>query len=227
MAMIEELTRRRTSADIVFERLYADIMSLRLMPGAKMSEVEVAERFGVSRQPVRDAFARLGKLDLLLVRPQRATRVRRFSHAGIAAARFVRLALELETVGRATARWDGAMVDRFADCIAAQRAAVASEDPAAFVEHDNAFHGLLSEAAGAAFSFGLVMEKKGQVDRICMLSLKEADGMRVLIGDHEDLLAAMDRGDPEGARAVLRRHLERIEPTLAAISERHRAYFEP
>ncbi|MEL6920239.1 MAG: GntR family transcriptional regulator, partial [Pseudomonadota bacterium] len=49
---------RRTTADAVFDQLLDEIVSLSLTPGTKLSEVDVAKRFGVSRQPVRDAFNR-------------------------------------------------------------------------------------------------------------------------------------------------------------------------
>ena len=52
---------RRTTVDCVFERLHADIINLNLLPGAKLSEVEVARQMDVSRQPVREAFIRLDK----------------------------------------------------------------------------------------------------------------------------------------------------------------------
>ena len=65
---------RRTTADVVFEQLHREIASLTLLPGTKLSEAEVARRFGVSRQPVREAFSRLGNLELLLVRPQKGNR---------------------------------------------------------------------------------------------------------------------------------------------------------
>lgn len=45
---------RRTSVDVVFDHLYDEISSLNLLPGDKISEAEIAARFGVSRQPVRD-----------------------------------------------------------------------------------------------------------------------------------------------------------------------------
>ena len=70
MVFVHEINERRTSADVVFESLFEEIVALDLLPGAKMSEVEVAKRFGVSRQPVRDAFSRLGSLGLLVIRPQ-------------------------------------------------------------------------------------------------------------------------------------------------------------
>lgn len=96
----EEVFERRTTADMVFDQLYEDIASLKVLPGSKLSEAEIARRFGVSRQPVRDAFNRLGNLDLLLIRPQRATEVRGFSMDRVQHARFVRLAVELEVVHR-------------------------------------------------------------------------------------------------------------------------------
>ena len=70
---------RKTSSDHVFDALFDRIVSLDLLPGSKISEAEIAKSFGVSRQPVREAFMRLADLNLLLIRPQRATVVRPFS----------------------------------------------------------------------------------------------------------------------------------------------------
>jgi len=72
-------TDRRTSVDEVYDYLHEQITTLGLRPGDKISEADMATRFGISRQPVRDAFSRLANLDLLLIRPQRATEVKRFS----------------------------------------------------------------------------------------------------------------------------------------------------
>ena len=61
---------RRTSVDDVFDHLHEQIVTLQLRPGDRISEAEIAAHFGVSRQPVRDAFSRLANLDLLMIRPQ-------------------------------------------------------------------------------------------------------------------------------------------------------------
>jgi len=79
MAHVTAQMARRTSVDEVFDHLRDQILSLELKPGDLISEAEIAARFGLSRQPVRDAFSRLANLDMLLIRPQRATEVRRFS----------------------------------------------------------------------------------------------------------------------------------------------------
>ena len=61
---------RRTVVDEIFEHLHDEISSMRLRPGDRISEADVAAQFGVSRQPVRDAFSRLENASLLLIRPQ-------------------------------------------------------------------------------------------------------------------------------------------------------------
>jgi DNA-binding GntR family transcriptional regulator len=83
---------RRTAADTVFDAMRKDIVSLKLEPGAKLSEIEVARRFAVSRQPVREAFIRLDNMHLVQVRPQRATTVCKMSARAIVNARFIRTA---------------------------------------------------------------------------------------------------------------------------------------
>ena len=218
--------RRQTSADIVFDRLYESIISLELLPGSKLSEVEVAEQFGISRQPVRDAFSRLGSMDLLLIQPQRATQVRRFSIERIEAARFARRALELEIVREAAGAWDGGWERAFEESLAAQEGAVAREDRAAFHELDRGFHETIAALARARHAFDLLMEKKAQVDRLCVLSLKRAESMAELVEDHRAIYGAIAARDAAAAQEALRLHLSRIGSTIDAIRRSHPDYFE-
>lgn len=73
---------RPSVTDQVFDPLHDRIIELDLPPGTRLSEIEVAKQFGVSRQPVRDAFHRLSKLGFLSIRPQRATSVSQISGRG-------------------------------------------------------------------------------------------------------------------------------------------------
>ena len=63
-AALVETARPPTVSDQVFEALYRQVVTLELPPGTRLSEVEVAQAAGVSRQPVRDAFWRLSQLGL-------------------------------------------------------------------------------------------------------------------------------------------------------------------
>jgi len=81
--------------------LRQDIVTLRLMPGEKLSENELALRFGTSRAPVREALIRLAEDGLIDVLPQRGSFVSRISLKAMERARFVREALEVAIVRRA------------------------------------------------------------------------------------------------------------------------------
>tara|TARA_R110002126_G_scaffold108792_5_gene245528 strand:- start:431 stop:679 length:249 start_codon:yes stop_codon:yes gene_type:complete len=63
----------KSATNQVFQVLNRAIITLQLPPGEKISEAEIAKEFGISRQPVRDAFYRLASLGLLNIRPQRGT----------------------------------------------------------------------------------------------------------------------------------------------------------
>ena len=217
---------RTTSSDVVFDALYGRITRLELLPGTKIYETDVAKSFGVSRQPVREAFTRLSNLNLLLVRPQRATLVRRFSRQLIANARFVRTAVELDVVRAAAKGRDTAVDAELKANLRQQAESIAAEDVAQFHELDYQFHKLLCASAAQTFAFDIISENKAQVDRLCMLALTSKDAMELLYEDHRVLLDALFGGDASAADKVLRLHLDRLTPTIEAIYTTHNAYFD-
>lgn len=225
MAELETLDRT-TSSDVVFSELYGRITRLDLLPGTKISEAETAKSFGLSRQPVREAFTRLASLNLLLVRPQRATVVRPFSRQLISNARFIRAAVELEVVRAAALNRDRSVDASLKANLREQANAIASEDVGLFHELDYEFHKLLCAAAQRSFAFDIISENKAQVDRLCMLALTSKEAMEVLYVDHQSLLSALFSEDAQSADVTLRTHLDRLTPTIDAIYTTHKAYFD-
>lgn len=219
-------TDRKTSGDFVFETLYQQIMTLQFLPGTKLSEAEVARSFGLSRQPVREAFTRLADLNLLLVRPQRATVVRPFSRDLIGQSIFVRTAVELAVVEAAALGRDTSVDAALHANLEDQERAIAEANPASFHAHDYAFHRLLCDAAGRDFAFSTISANKAQADRLCLLSLTDDAAMRQLHADHVALFAAIKDGDAPKAEAILRTHLDRLTPTVDAVYASHRSFFE-
>jgi len=225
MEIVEQVEERRTSADVVFDYLLQQISSLELMPGTKISEAEIASRFGVSRQPVRDAFSRLDNLDLLLIRPQKATVVKKFSRAAIGSARFARLSVELEVMHHAVKHWDGSFEEEFEKRLVAQKVAVEAKDSKLFHNLDYEFHKLLCHAAQCDFAFEIIASNKARVDRLCVLSLTGADSMVQLVEDHETIFGQLKARDEEGLRNTVRTHLSRLDSTIDNIYTEHRSYF--
>ena len=100
LAPTEPIARQITRA------LRQAIVTMRLRPGEMLSEQDIATRFGVSRQPVREAFIKLGEAGLIQVLPQRGTLVVKISRAAVEDARFIREAVECALVREAAGQPD-------------------------------------------------------------------------------------------------------------------------
>lgn len=227
MALVNDLGERRPRVDDIFDFLHNEILTLRLRPGDKISEADIAARFGVSRQPVRDAFSRLANLELLLVRPQRATEVKRFSKREIEKAQFVRAAVETEVLRRAALHCDATGDARLDAAIAAQEEVAAASDVEKFGQLDYEFHKLLCDIAQVEYAFDVIMAEKAKVDRLCMLGLSKEKRMPVLVADHRAIADAVKANDCDLAIRLCMTHLSRLDETIAHILATNENYFEP
>ena len=214
-----------STTDQVFQALYDGVVSLKLEPGVKVSEIEVAKQLDVSRQPVRDAFFRLSKLGFLSIRPQRATLISRISEQAVHEAVFTRTALEVECL-RLVVQAGTAERRALHSNLAAQRAALDKGDRSEFHALDEVFHETLCVIAGQAHVWGLIREQKAHMDRIRFLTLSDERKHHVLT-EHEALVAAIDAADVALAEQRLRAHLNGIRTVLPEIRKRYPDYFDP
>ena len=222
----QKTTERRTNVDSVFDYLYEEIVTMRLLPGAKLSEAEIAKLFGISRQPVRDAFSRLENLDLLLIRPQKATEVKRFYFAAITTARFVRAAVEAEVLRRAARLCTQDGTDLLEVSLAEQRIAFKANDYENFRSSDYAFHKALCTVGEVAFASDVIAREKAKVDRLCVLGLTRDERLEQLLADHVNIAKMVSNNDEEGAVKAGMLHLSRLDSTINAIREEHPDYFD-
>lgn len=199
---------------------------MRLLPGTKLSEAEIAKLFDISRQPVRDAFSRLENLDLLLSRPQKATEIKRFSSTAITTARFVRAAVEAEVLRRAARLCGKDGKDLLEERLAEQRVAVKQNNYDRFRSLDFAFHKMLCEVGEVGFAFDVIARDKAKVDRLCVLALSRDDRLEQLLNDHLVIAQAVSNNDEEGAVKVGMLHLSRLDSTINAIREEHADFFD-
>lgn len=217
---------RRTTVDEVFDRLHADIVTLKLEPGTRMSEVEIAGQFNISRQPVREAFIRLSNMRLLEIRPQKATLVRKISQSHILNSRFIRTAVEAEVVRRACALKTGLDIVSFDDNLARQALCVDNMNVDEFHDLDYSFHHLICRAGDAEFAFDTIAGNKAHVDRLCMIQLTSQAALREVREDHAEIYDLLKKRDEAGTIKLIRHHLSRLDQTLNAARESHSDYFE-
>ena len=199
---------------------------MRMLPGTRISEADIARQFGVSRQPVREAFTHLANMDLILVRPKRATEVKKLSIKTIEKSRFVRAAVEAAAIKEAVKHCNAAAGFQLDACIAMQRKALADRDYRGFASLDYDFHKTICEIGQVPFAFDVIREEKEKVDRLCMLGLAKEDRMPLLLADHEVIADAIKQGDEVGAIEAGMAHLSRLDETIRSIRINSSAYFD-
>ncbi|WP_353186054.1 GntR family transcriptional regulator [Bosea sp. (in: a-proteobacteria)] len=203
------MSRHPESGLSIHRVLRSHIVTLRLKPGARLSENELAAQFGTSRTPVREALIRLGEEGLIEVLPQRGSFVTRISLAGMQRARFVREALEIAIVRRLAqsglserghARARAALLKQSQANGAAER----------FTLADDAFHRALAEDVDISQLWPVLEREKSQFDRIRFLSLPTRTPVDLLIAQHEDILDAILQADAARAEQALHVHLSEV-----------------
>jgi DNA-binding GntR family transcriptional regulator len=206
-----------SAAQHIQQALRRAIVTLELPPGAHLSENEVALRFGVSRQPAREAMIALAKIGLVRVVPQRGTVVVKISARQMMQVRFVREALETAIVRQACSRFDPMFRASIDSILAAQRRAARDNDILAFQEHDERFHAALAAGADAELAWQAVIDIKCHMDRVCHLTLLDQKTVLGLIDQHETILAAIDAQDADAADKAIRHHLTEILRSLPKV----------
>jgi DNA-binding GntR family transcriptional regulator len=215
-------------AATVYARLVADIVTLRFRPGQTLSENELAQEYGVSRTPVREAVQRLRHAGLVEVRPQWGTVVSKIDLSRFREAQFVRETLETACIelaltgAPAVAPRDVAALRRE---ISAQRQYAADGDPVGFVRHDEAMHRIVCSLSGHGHVWDTIAESKVHLDRMRHMSLVTQDVMRGLIRQHKAIVDAMAAQDAARAVDVARTHTRETLRVLPVLQERYPDYF--
>ncbi|HYF54540.1 MAG TPA: GntR family transcriptional regulator [Salinarimonas sp.] len=202
------------------------ILGMRLMPGAPLSEKEIAESYGVSRTPVREALLRLTEERLLDIYPQYGTFVSRIRVDAVMDAMVIRSALERVAVRAAAERVDGAGRAALKASLTAQRARDRAGDPDGFYAADEAFHQLVAEVAGHPHLWRVVRQEKVQLDRCRLLTLPQAGRRKEILAQHAAIADAVSAGDPNAAEAAMTAHLADVMPSIESVREAHPDYFE-
>ena len=218
------LDRERQAAPQVFEALRELIVAVTLAPGTVLPRAELAEFYGISQTPIRDALTRLGEEGLVDIFPQHATVVSRIDIAAALQAHFLRRAVELEILHTLAALPDNALAALLARLdmqLRRQAEALAPPDMAALAAADQAFHREMYLAAGVGPLHDLVRQRSGHVDRLRRLNLPAEGKAQAIVRDHRAIVAALAARDAAAAEAALRQHLSGTLSFVEDIRQRY------
>jgi DNA-binding GntR family transcriptional regulator len=217
--------RERSLVPGIYRDLRERIVSVRLAPGETVSEARIADGYGVSRTPVREALQRLAEDGFVEVVPQVGTFVARIDLRLVRDSHFVRESLECRIVGLAARRIDEAGRARLRAHVADQRRALAAHDAPAFFRADEAMHAGFAEIAGHASAWQVIHAAKAQLDRVRHLSLASGARSRLRLAEHRAIVDCVTAGDAAGAAEAMRAHLASIFDAIANIAGENAHYF--
>ncbi|MBB4041729.1 DNA-binding GntR family transcriptional regulator [Microvirga flocculans] len=218
---------REPMARQVARALRQAIVSMKISPGEMLSEQDLAQKFGVSRSPVREALIKLSEAGLVRVLPQRGTQVVKISKAAVEDARFIRQAVECAVVREVALKATPAILAELNASLTRQRRAQRGTSSDDFLALDEEFHRLLAEAAGRPVAWRMIEDVKPQMDRVRYLDVKQATPRHTIVAQHAMIVEAIKAADPVAAERAMHEHLSEILRSLPELAARYPDLFEP
>lgn len=198
---------RRTLHDEVADQLRALIISGELAPGHKVPEALLAERFGVSRTPMREALKVLASENFVQLLPNKGAIVTRLTRQEIDELFPIIGALEALAGELACANLklkDLVHIKRLHDAMVECHRA---DDWPGYAKHNRAIHDQIFETAGNAALTALFQQLMLRIRNVRFVAKSSPEGWQAALKDHEDMIAALEARDGAALGRTLRMHL--------------------
>jgi len=218
---MNDISHQLMRADI-YAILRREILSCAIPPGSEIKDAEFAERFSVSRSPVRDALLRLEAEGLVLINPRKGYRAAPISIADARDLFAFRAILEpacAASVAAEVSDEELGSLDRFRSMQGFDQAD--DEAGSSFVQYNREFHLAIARLCGNRRIRETTVDLIEQFDRFVTVSIsRDASRQHAdLIAEHCDIIDALQGRDGKRAGRILARHAGRARKrVLAALS---------
>ena len=201
----------------VAERLRLRIYAHELPPGAWIDEQAIADEFGISRTPMREALKVLAAEGLVRLEPRRGCYVAELSEQDLDEIFPVMALLEGRAASEAAAKLTDADVARLAALPAALEKYAAANDADRFFEANQAFHSALQEIAGNRWLKQMIDDARKVIKLTRRDSLRLEGRLKQSLAEHRVILEALRARDPEAAARAMHDHLLSGRAALAKL----------
>ncbi|HEX4767087.1 MAG TPA: GntR family transcriptional regulator [Lichenihabitans sp.] len=219
--------RGMSKAVLVYERLRTEITALTREPGSRIDKNEVCDQFGVLRQPVAEALARLSEDGLVDVHPQSGSFVALIRIADVEEAAFVRQAIEAEMAREIALGTDGELISELNRILEYQAFAARIVDVAEFYQLDLRFHAALFARLGKPRPADVVERMRPHLERARRMLLPNLRRNEQTLQEHRDVVEALATRVPEAAASAMRTHLTNSMEAFRRFADEHASLFEP
>ena len=212
-----EVAERKPAPEHVRDGLRTAILSGAYEPGTPLRQDEIAERFGTSRIPVREALRQLESEGLVTFQPNRSVIVKGLSLDDVIEMLEIRIALECRALKLAIPNM---AVEDFEAAEAILKAYDESQDQAAWGEMNWRFHWTLYVPCHRAKLLAMIEANYGHVSRYTRRQVSSATGKTTPQHDHVKLLELCREGNVDAATSLLEKHIEQTQRSLRAATRR-------
>jgi DNA-binding GntR family transcriptional regulator len=191
-----------SSPDVILDRLRDEILSGSRAAGSPLRQDHIAQQFGISHIPVREALRRLEAEGLAVIRPRRGAAVAELSAAEIEELNDMRVALEPSALRLAIPRMTKETLAR-----AARVLDRIDREPARWGALNTEFHSILYEPAQRPRLLATIRSLHQNVERYLHQELNVMDNLKESQREHRELLDYVSRGDVEAACGLICKHI--------------------
>lgn len=199
------IERHQTLREKILETIRDAILKGTLKPGEKVAEPELAERFGISRTPIREAFRQLESEGYLTVVPRKGAVVAALSEQDVQEFYAIKSILEGYAAELAATRLTEKNIDKLQTINEKLKTLAAEGDVKAFFRTHGEFHDLFVRAAGNHKLAELITQLGLKFNRLRMASLSVKGRMDISVAEHDRLIEAFKNQDGDQAENLVKK----------------------
>lgn len=199
------LATRKSMPEEIAGLLREEILDGVLAPNARLRQEHLAQRFGTSQAPIREAFRRLESEGLAVALPNRGVRVAGLSAAEAEEIGALRRSLEPDLAARAAERRGDVDVTTARAAIAAMGKA---RRPAQLMDANARFHDAVYGAADRPITLDLIRGLRARFERYLRLMWRMTGHAALSNDEHETILALVIAGGAPAVRRAMERHVD-------------------
>lgn len=193
--------------DVVFNTLRQEILMGKLKPGERLREIQLADKMGVSRTPVREAIRMLELEGLVKMVPRRGAEVANITESDLQDAFEVRNALEKLAIELACERMTSEQIDRLKANAKEFQEAANQNDAEKLARIDEEFHDIIFEATNNQRLIQLLNNLRQQFYRYRLECLKDKNSHQSLLEQHMTIIDNIENKNVEAATANITAHI--------------------
>jgi len=200
--------------DVVFNTLRQAILKGELAPGERLMEIQLAQKLGVSRTPIREAIRKSASPTPPRAVARRGAEVARISEKSLKDVLEVRRSLEELAIELACQRMTEEDMQALEEAQKAFKAAIDQGDAMKIAETDEAYHDVIYHSTRNKRLVQILNNLREQMYRFRLEYIKDEDKRQILQLEHEKILEALRLRHMAEAKAVARGHIDNQEITV-------------